>query len=387
MKKVVGVVTTSRADFGLLYPVIRKIQLSSKLEVKVIVTGLHLLKQYGDSLKLVKEKIGDCDIVDLFLDANDKYSTVKSMGIGFMSFSEYLKNKKIDLIMVLGDRTELIVPVYSAMLCNIPIAHLFGGDSVDEYLTYDNNIRHCITKLSNLHFAATESHANRILKLGEESWRVFNVGSPAIDYMKKCEYVSIDSLNKKFSKIDFNKPFALLTFHPVHLELDYIHKQIQIILNVLKNSNIQVVCTKPNNDIGSDIIMNYIQKENLCNDNFFLVDKLTQEEYYSLIKYCSFMIGNSSSIVLESTSLKIPAINVGNRQKGRLHGNNVMDVDYSEEAINSAINKALYDNEFKKTCDNSINPYGDGKTAEKIVGILENMDLQSDRLLIKKITY
>ncbi|MBU3193969.1 UDP-N-acetylglucosamine 2-epimerase [Clostridium algidicarnis] len=386
MKKI-GVVTTSRADFGLLYPIIKELEKDKLFETKVIATGLHLLKEHGNSIKYVKNKCENVDKIDLFMPNIDKFTLVKSIGVGFMSFSEYLKNNDFDGIIVLGDRTELIVPVYSAMICNIPIIHIFGGDSIDNYVTYDNNIRHCITKLANIHLVATEQHAERIKKLGEEDWRIFNVGSPAIDYIKNCDYLNKSELQIKFTKINFNNPYCVLTFHPVPTKTDKIKNQINSILQSLKENNIQVICTKPNNDLGYECILEEIEKENLNNEEFLLIESISQEEYYSILKYADFMIGNSSSGILESSSFKIPSINIGDRQLGRIKSENVIDVSYNKNDIMKAIQKCKCNKLFKESCKRCKNPYGDGNTAYKTVKILQNVLANKDKLLIKKITY
>ncbi|MHC1682815.1 MAG: UDP-N-acetylglucosamine 2-epimerase [Clostridiaceae bacterium] len=384
--KTIGVVTTSRADFGLLYPIMKEIEKSKELKLKIIVSGLHLLKECGETLENIKKKFNDFDVVDLYLPQNDKYKTVKGVGIGFMSFSEYIKYNKLDLMIVLGDRVELMVPVYSAMICGIPTAHIFGGDSIDQYITYDNNIRHSITKLAHIHFTANENHSKRVEMLGEEKWRIFTVGSPALDYIKNCTFIDINLLQEKFNKINFKEQYAVFTYHPVHLELDNVELQIDTILKCLKVNNLQVICTKPNNDIGSEVILEKIKKEHVSNTKFLLVENISQEEYYSLLKYSSFMIGNSSSGVLESTSFEVPSINIGTRQKGRIQGKNVIDTDYSFEEINGAILKCL-DSEFKKKCKSYTNPYGDGTSSKKIVNEIITL-LNSDKnLLIKKMTY
>lgn len=386
MIRKIGIVTTSRADFGLLYPLISEIKNSNKFEIRVIATGSHLLKEYGYTVKNVKEKFDFVDIVDLFLPTSDKYSIIKSIGIGFVSFADYFKNNNMDLVIVLGDRVELIVPVYAAMVANIPIAHIFGGDNIEKYVTYDNNIRHCITKLSSLHFTAIMEHAKRIERLGEEKWRIINVGSPAIDYIKRCKYIPKDVLKNKFKKIKFDEPYAVLTFHPVNLEVNDLECQIQNVIKSLNDFKLQVLCTKPNNDVGSEIIMRRIQLEDKINDKFLLVNSLTQEEYYSMLKYCAFMIGNSSSGVLESSSFGIPSINIGTRQSGRIRGNNVIDTDYTYDGIRLAIMKSR-DDSFIKLCRKSVNPYGDGNAAKKIVKTLEKFSNDKERLLIKRITF
>lgn len=387
MKKNVGVVTTSRADFGLLYPIIHKMENDDEFNVRVIATGIHLLKEYGYTLKYVREKCKIVDEVDLFMNNISKHTLIKSIGIGFLSFGDYFKLHNFDTIIVLGDRTELIVPVYSAMLCNIPVCHIFGGDSIDNYVTYDNNVRHCITKLANIHFTATKEHAYRIEKMGEEEWRIYNVGSPAIDYIKSCKYISKEKLSEKFSKINFHKPFCLLTFHPVPTEIDNIDSQIHNIIDSLKYYGIQTICTKPNNDLGSEIIMKKIKEQDFMDNNFLLVDSLSQEEFYSLFKYSSFMIGNSSSGILESSSFHIPTINIGTRQNGRIKSENIIDTGYSIGEIKKSILKCLVDEQFKEICSKCNNPYGDGKTSDKIVKILRTLLTDKKKLLIKKITY
>jgi UDP-hydrolysing UDP-N-acetyl-D-glucosamine 2-epimerase len=273
------------------------------------------------------------------------------------------------------------------MLCDTPVCHIFGGDSITNYVTYDNNIRHCITKLSSLHFTANQDHKDRIIKMGEEEWRVFNTGSPAIDYINDCRYLSKNYLQNKFTKINFYKPYCVLTFHPVPTEFTFIEQQIMNVIKSLNEKDIQVVCTKPTNDIGNEIIINKIKGEGNLNSNFLLVDSISQEEYYSLLKYCSFVIGNSSSGVLETTSFKIPCINIGTRQTGRVREANVIDADYSINSIMKCIDKCLNDKKFLEICKECTNPYGDGQTSSRILEILDVVLADKKRLLIKKNTY
>lgn len=386
MKKV-GVVTTSRADFGLLYPIMTKIEESKQLELEVIATGMHLVKDYGNTIEYVKSKFPQCRVVDVFLPNINQYTLTKSIGIGFMSFSEYLHNNELDYLIVLGDRVELMVPVYSAMIYNIPIVHIFGGDSIDDYVTYDNNVRHAITKLANVHFTATEEHSERIKKMGEEPWRVITVGSPALDNISSFRPVEKDELQEKIEKININNPFTLMTYHPVHMEISEIKTQIKTILKVVKDLGIQVICTKPNNDIGNEVILEEIKRESRENSNFYLVDSITQEEYYSLMKYCEFMMGNSSSGILESSSFKKPSIDIGSRQKGRIKGANVINTGTTYRDISKAIFMVRNNLEFKKNCLDVVNPYGDGKSSERIVRALEEIEFDKIKLLQKKNTY
>ncbi|CAB1241665.1 UDP-N-acetylglucosamine 2-epimerase [Clostridiaceae bacterium BL-3] len=386
--KNIGIVTTSRADFGLLYPIINVLDNSDYFRVKVIATGMHLLKEYGYTLKYVKDKCRDVDKIDLFMPVIDKCALVKSIGIGFMSFADYFVNNNFDAIMVLGDRCELIVPVYSAMIYDIPIIHVFGGDSIESYVTYDNNIRHCITKLANIHFTATKEHAIRIKKLGEEDWRIFNVGSPAIDYISSCNYLSKDELQNKFNKINFCNQYCVLTYHPVPTEIEYIGKQIDAMIQALNLADIQIICTKPNNDLGNEIILDRIKREDSVNSKFLLVDSVSQEEYYSLLKYSTFMIGNTSSGILESSAFNIPSINIGSRQLGRIKGKNVIDVTCYVDDIIKAVKKCREDDNFRTICKTCENPYGDGTAGFKILKILKKLlSMDKKKLLIKKNTY
>ncbi|WP_168198215.1 UDP-N-acetylglucosamine 2-epimerase [Crassaminicella thermophila] len=386
MSKKIGVVTTSRADYGLLYPIMKEIQVSKQLSLKIIATGMHLLPQYGYTINNIKSDFKDVDEIDMYLGNPEQYSLVKSIGVGFISFAEYLKYKKMDMIIILGDRSELIVPAYSAMLCGIPIAHIFGGDNIDKYVTYDNNIRHSITKIASIHFTAIREHSERIRKLGEEEWRIHQIGSPALDYIKKCNYITKEELQKKFKRIDFSKPYCVLTFHPVHTEVNDISTQIKNIIEAINTFNLQVIATYPNNDVGSKIIIDYLKKESNKNDKFVLTNSLLQEEYYSLLRYSRLMLGNSSSGVLESTSFRIPSINIGSRQRGRIKGDNVIDTDYSVNQIENAIEKSLNNKKFIKLCKNSINPYGDGNASKKLVEVLENIG-DYNKLIYKRITY
>ena len=287
-----------------------------------------------------------------------------------------------DLILILGDRYELWAISIAAVIHKIPIAHIHGGEST--FGLIDDPIRHSITKMSTFHFAAIDTYAKRIIQMGEHPRRVFVVGALGIDNILSIPLLDKNQLSE-ITGMDFNKSIALMTYHPVTLD-DYneAENQIREILNTLCNTELRVLMTMPNTDTSGDIIYKHIQKfTQYYPDQFKLIKSLGQKNYLSAIKYAKLMIGNSSSGIIESTPFKIPVINIGDRQKGRHKTPNIIDCECNRASINSAIKKAL-SQEFKNSIQKIVSPYGDGKTADRIIKILESIDFTSKSALLKK---
>ena len=383
-KKHICVVTGTRAEYGLLKLTIQKIHESNKLNLYLIVTGMHLQKIYGNTIDVIrKDEIPITKTIYMYEEEESNQSSLgKALGKAIIEFTQVLSDLKPDLLLVLGDRYEPLAAVLSASTLSIPIAHIHGGDNVIQG-QIDEQIRHALTKFSHIHFPGTVKSAERIKLLGEEEWRIHVVGSPGIDtiYQEKL-------LNKKeiYNKMDLNLDDKLIIClqHPYIFEADKAGKQMETILKILKEFNHQTIIIYPNNDLGSSLIIKIIESYRNT-PKFKIYKNLDRVLYLSLLKNANLLIGNSSSGIIESPIFKLPVINLGDRNKGRETGANVIHANFEASEVLSALRKGL-SKEFKDFCQKVKNPYGDGKAAEKIVTILEELKIDK-KLLIKKLTY
>lgn len=385
MVRKIAVVTGTRAEYGILKPLLRKIEKSSDLELNLIVTGLHLLKKYGLTIKEIeKDGFEIAGIVEMYDDDEEDITYHgKALAKGIAGFTSLLSKLKPDIVVVLGDRLEPLAATLAVATLRIPIAHIHGGDKTDSG-HIDESIRHSITRFANIHFTATTEHTKRLIKMGEEPWRVFEVGALGLDSIVNQEPISKEILSKKLG-IDFNKKIIIVVFHPVHLEKELAGIQMHEILDAIKELKMQTVIIYPNNDAGSRDIIKEIEK---CRDIPFIkiFPNLFHLDYISLLKYADVLVGNSSSGIIEAPSLKLPVVNIGSRNLGREHADNVIFVDVKKDDIIKAIKVALYDKKFKEIVEQCANPYGDGKAAERIVKVLSEINIDK-RLLQKRITY
>lgn len=372
-KRKICVVTGTRAEYGLFYPIMKKIQLSKKLELQLVATTMHLSEEFGCTYKQIEEDgfIIDKKIENLIA-SDTKSSIAKSTGLVIMLLAEAFNHLQPDLVLLLGDRFETHGAATTAMLMNIPIAHIHGGEITEGAV--DEQIRHSITKMSYLHFTSTEIYRNRVIQLGENSTRVFNTGAPGIDNI-----VSMDLLSKEALEIELswkiNSPTALFTYHSETLSSANVKEDIKNILTIIQQSNINVLFTYANADDGGRIINQAIEKVvNTNNKKYFVAKNLGQLKYLSAMRHIDLLIGNTSSGIIEAASFQKPVINIGNRQKGRLQSNNV--INCTIEQLTKAIPKAL-SSKFREYTMNVINVYGNGDTSCKIVNILESQKYTS----------
>lgn len=383
MRKIL-VVTGTRAEYGLLYWTMKAIQNDDELELQLVVTGNHLVNDYGYTVAQIKKDGFKIDEeIDMIINSEKKNSIAKSMGLEMIQMAQCFERLKPDILLILGDRYETFVAATCAMMMNIPIAHMNGGESTEGAV--DEQIRHAITKMANIHFPGAEYYKERIIKMGEERWRVFNVGQAGIENIKKLKLLQKEELEEELN-LSFNMRTFLITYHPVTLDIENIENQIDNLINSLKDFDAQYIFTYPNADFGSKIIINKVNNFINENSNAHIYYSLGQKRYLSLVKQVDVVIGNSSSGIIETPIFKIPVINIGDRQNGRLRSNNIIDVGYGKEEITNAINKALYDKEFKQGLKYIENVYGDGCVSEKIVNILKNISIDK-KLLVKKLPY
>jgi GDP/UDP-N,N'-diacetylbacillosamine 2-epimerase (hydrolysing) len=381
-KRKICVVTGTRAEYGLLYWLMKEIQEDSELKLQLIVTGMHLSPEFGLTYKAIEKDFKIDKKIEMLLSSDTAIGISKSMGLAQISFSEVYDELKPDMLVVLGDRYEIFSAVSSAMIFNIPIAHLHGGESTEG--AFDESIRHSVTKMSHLHFTATNKYKNRVIQLGEQPSKVFNVGGLGIDNIKKLKLLSKVEFEKSI-EFKLNKKNILVTFHPVTLENSTTKKQFQNLLDVidtLKDTNI--IFTKANSDTDGRVINNMIDEYVLSNsDKAVGFASLGQLRYLSSLQYVDAIVGNSSSGLAETPSFKIGTINIGDRQKGRIMADGVIDCNSDINSINNAF-QILYSSNFKNILLNSVNPYGDGGASKKIKNIIKDVNLDG---ILKKSFY
>lgn len=374
-------ISGTRADYGLMRYSLRKIDEAPSLELEIIATGMHLMDEFGKTISEIEKDNFKYHIVDSTYKEDNK----PSMAIFIGEFIELLVNKineiQPDIILILGDRGEMLGGAIVGAYLSIPVAHIHGGDVSS---TVDEFTRHAITKLSHLHLTATEKSAERIKKMGEEPFRVHVVGAPGLDSIVNEELSDKKDLAEKYN-LEFFEPVVLVVQHPVSAEVDKAHTQMKETMEAIKDLKYQTVVVYPNADAGGRRMIDKIKDyEDLDFINTF--GNIPRKDFLSLMKYSDVMVGNSSSGIIEAPSFDLPVVNLGSRQDGRDRASNVVDVDHDRVDIKKAIQKCISDKGFKKQVRNCNNPYGDGKASERIIKILNEAKI-NNKLLQKKLTY
>jgi GDP/UDP-N,N'-diacetylbacillosamine 2-epimerase (hydrolysing) len=379
MKRKICVVTGSRAEYGILKPLLEKIRDDSEMELQLITTGMHLSSEFGLTYKEIERDGFDiAEKVEILLSSDTPVAISKSMGLAMMSFAEVFERLKPKIVVVVGDRFEIFSAVSSACISRIPVAHIHGGEVTEG--SFDDSLRHSITKMSILHFTSTEEYRKRVIQLGEHPERVFNVGALGLDNIRKMELLSREELEKELD-FEFLERNLLVTFHPVTLEKNTSREQFQTLLSVLDGlPETNLIFTKTNADTDGRIINRMIDEYVSENPKKAIsFTSMGQLKYLSTMQFVDAVIGNSSSGIIEAPSFRIGTINIGDRQKGRVKAESVIDCEPEIESIREAIRK-LYSEDFQRVLKSVVNPYGDGRTAERILKILKSYD----KLLLKK---
>ena len=365
MKKVC-VVTGTRAEYGLLKPVIDKIHCAEDLELQLVATGMHLSPEFGLTYKEIEaDGYPVTDKVEMLLSSDTGVGITKSMAVALMGFGECFERLKPDIVIILGDRYEMLMVASAAMVAKIPIAHIHGGEITEGAM--DDAIRHSLTKMSHIHFATTQEYRHRIIQLGENPDTVFHVGSLGVENIREEKLMNKAEFEESIGfSVDDNT--IIVTYHPVTLENIPSKVQFEKLLTVIENNvNLRVIFTKANSDTDGRIINQMIDEfAKKYSDRCVAFTSLGRVRYLSALQFCTAVVGNSSSGIIEAPSFHIPTVNIGNRQQGRLCADTVISCGYEVEDIENAIDIA-FSKEFRNKLPDMTNPYEKENTSEQIV--------------------
>ena len=374
-------VSGTRADFGLMLPVLRAIKASKSLDLILCAAGEHLMFQFGKTINDIKKHFPEVHTIKTSSKSDEKTGVAEFNANFFKKITIKLKEEKPDLVLVLGDRSEMLLTAVACLYLGIPIAHIHGGEKTG---TVDEVSRHAITKISNIHFPATKDAASRIKRMGEDSWRINIVGAPALDTILNEKLPTRGELLSDLG-MNIKDKFILVLQHPVSDEVMNAGNQMKETIEAVKKFDMPAVFIYPHADAGGRRIIDEIQKEK-NNPLFKIFPSLEYKKFLALEREASVWVGNSSAALIESSSFKTPVVNVGNRQIGRERGHNVLDADYDRNKIYKAIHKSLNDKKYLNKLKKIKNPWSDGRTGIKIAKILEKIEL-SPKILNKQICY
>lgn len=380
--KRIGIMTGTRAEYGLLKSLMQEINKDNDLELYLIVSGMHLSPEFGMTYQEIEEDGFQINAkVEMLLSSDSPAGISKSIGLGVIGFADEFQRADLDMLILLGDRYEALSAAICAMVMRIPIAHLHGGELTEGAI--DEGIRHSITKMSYLHFTSTEQYRNRVIQLGENPERVFYVGALGVENIKKINLMTKEELERSIHfEIDENT--VIVTYHPVTLENNTVEEQFLNLLEVLdRNPKIRMIFTKTNADTNGRIVNELIDKYAAQNsERACAFMSLGQKRYLSALKYCRIVIGNSSSGIIEAPSFGKPIINIGDRQKGRICADSVINCGYTQQEIQQAMETALTE-EFENKASNCRNPYEKENTAANIISVIKDY-LLNDKIKLKK---
>lgn len=379
----IAVVTGTRAEYGLLHLLLKEIQSDSDLQLQLIATCMHLSPEFGSTYRLIEQDGFQIDAkVEMLLSSDSAVGIAKSVGLGVIGFTDAFERLKPDIVIMLGDRFEILAAAQAAFFLKIPIAHIHGGELTMGAL--DDSIRHCITKLTHLHFTTAEPYRQRVIQMGEQPETVFNCGAPGIERMKKMQFLNREALEKKLH-CQFRKLFFLVTYHPATLELKTLDEELKNLFLALDAfPEATIIVTKSNSDEAGRRVNHYIDEYSLNQPNrIHVFTTLGDQNYLSLLRLADVVIGNSSSGIIEAPAFYVPTVNIGERQAGRLRCDSIIDCGITKSDIHSAIEKALSP-AFKVIVKKTISPYDRGESAKLIKDKIKQIGLEK---LAKKIFY
>lgn len=394
-KRLIAVFTGNRAEYGLQYPILRAIEKHPKLDYRLLVSGAHLDSNFGATLEEIEKDGFHIDAeIKIRMDGSSLFATAQAIGSGVLAISEVLDAIRPEMVVVYADRFEGFAAVIAATQMNIPTAHIEGGD-LTEGGALDDSVRHAMTKLAHLHFTTNDQASDRILSMGEEQWRINMVGFPAIDLISEGRFASKAEVIEKL-KLDLSRPIVLFTQHSVSTEFEKADSQVRQSLEAIEKlaeEGIQTILTFPNNDAGGQQIISSLESFAAKNiKNTSVVSSLGRHLYHGVLALAKDVdlriacLGNSSSGIKETPAFGCPTVNIGSRQEGRLRGENVLDAEYISEEIYATVKRSLFDEDFRKICRESKNPYWIGEAGPKIAEILSTVALDQ-KLIRKKMTF
>ena len=379
MTKKIAAFTGTRAEYGLLYWLLKDIQADSDLVLQLLVSGMHLSPEFGETYKQIEADGFHIDEkIEILLSSDTAVGAAKSMGLGVLGFTDALSRLAPDVLIILGDRFEALAAAQTAMILRIPILHLHGGEITEG--AYDDAIRHAITKLSHLHCTSTEAYRQRVIQLGESPERVRNVGAIGLDHLKRAQFMDLHTLSQSI-KFKLIQPYFLVTYHPVTLGEEEPETSFQAILNALDEfPEHQVIMTYPNADDGGRRIIPLLEEYAALNPTRVIaIPSLGQVRYLSAIKYASAVIGNSSSGIIEVPAFNVPTVNIGMRQQGRLAASSVLHCHADKVDIVSAMNVAVALS-YKTDGEAIENPYGQGDASSQVIDLLKTIKISSTKI-------
>lgn len=372
VKRKVAVFTGTRAEYGLLYWLMKDIQSDEELQLQLLVSGMHLSPEFGNTWQQIEEDGFLIDEkIEILLSSDSAIGTAKSMGLGVLGFADALSRLKPDVLVILGDRFEALAAAQTAMILRIPVFHLHGGEITEG--AYDDAIRHAITKFSYLHGTSTEEYKNRVIQLGEAPERVANVGAIGLDHLKRGQFMTIEELAASLN-FPLQKPYAVVTYHPVTLGNEPAEESFTALLDALDEfPELQVILTYPNADDGGRKIIPLIEAYAAKSPKRVkAIPSLGQVRYLSAVKHAAVVLGNSSSGIIEVPAFGVPTVNIGVRQKGRIAAQSVLNCDATTESITEALSCAITRSYIRKGEEIS-NPYGQGNTSAKVIKMIKSM--------------
>lgn len=376
--KKVAVFTGTRAEYGLLFWLLKDIQSDPDLTLQLLVSGMHLSPEFGDTYKQIeKDGFKIDEKIEILLSSDSPVGTAKSMGLGVLGFADALSRLAPDVLVILGDRFEALAAAQTSMILRIPIIHLHGGEITEG--AYDDAIRHAITKLSYLHGTSTDEYRNRVIQLGESPERVKNVGAIGLDHLNRGSFMTISELSESLN-FDLTRPYFVVTYHPVTLGDESPEDSFQALLDALDEyPNHQIILTYPNADDGGRRIIPMLEAYAAKQPNRVLaIPSLGQIRYLSSVKHAAAVIGNSSSGIIEVPAFDVPTVNIGSRQKGRLAAKSVLNCEPSLTSITEAISDAVKRN-YKLDGETIINPYGQGNTSGQVIEMLKSLHFERSK--------
>ena len=376
--KRIAVFTGTRAEYGLLYWLMKEIQASSLLELQVLVSGMHLSPEFGETWKEVEADGFPIDAkVEMLLSSDTPVGVVKSMGVGTLGFADALDRLTPDMLVVLGDRFEALAVVQAALIMRVPVAHIHGGEITEG--AYDDAIRHAITKMASLHFTAAEPYRRRVIQMGEAPETVFNVGAVGLDHLFCGEAMSLDELSASLG-FPVRQPYFLVTYHPVTASQESPEATFRALLLAIDGfPQYQVILTYPNADNGGRAIIPILEEYAHRNSGRVVaISSLGFRRYVCALRHAAAMIGNSSSGIIEAPAFGVPTVNIGSRQRGRLAADSVLHCAPDRESIQEMIGRAVTPS-FSDNCQRVASPYGRGNAASQIVRVIERFKLGSSK--------